>query len=105
MTLEYLVIVTQILYNGCNRNIFEVMTSTLPIGTIVSVASLLAASSIKDILMGAKSSIYIYAAGMLLDINGNFTMEKLKSSLCRKVPFLTATHCLFSSCRSRYEAD
>jgi hypothetical protein len=42
-----------------NRNIFEVMTSTLTIGTIVSVASLLAASSIKDILMGAKSSIYI----------------------------------------------
>jgi hypothetical protein len=35
------------------------MTSTLPIGTLVSVASLLAASSIKDILMGAKSSIYI----------------------------------------------
>ena len=32
---------------------------------------------------------------MLLDINGKFTMGKLKSSLCRKVPFLTAPHCLF----------
>jgi hypothetical protein len=37
--------------HGCNRNMFEVMTSTLPKGTIVSVASLLAASSIKDILI------------------------------------------------------
>jgi hypothetical protein len=36
-----------------------------------------------------------YAAGMLLHINGKFTMGKLKSSLCRKVSFLTATHCLF----------
>jgi hypothetical protein len=35
------------------------MTSTLPIEIIVSVASLLAASSIKDILIGATSSIYI----------------------------------------------
>jgi hypothetical protein len=33
---------------------------------------------------------------MLLHINGKFTMGKLKSlSLCRKVPFLTAPHCLF----------
>ena len=32
---------------------------------------------------------------MLQDIYGKFTMGKLKSSLCRKVPFLTATHCLF----------
>jgi hypothetical protein len=39
--------------HGGNRNIFEVMTSTLPKGTIVSVASLLAASFIKDILIGA----------------------------------------------------
>jgi hypothetical protein len=41
---------------GGNRNIFEVMTSTLPKGTIVSVASLLAASSIKDIFIGATNS-------------------------------------------------
>ena len=32
---------------------------------------------------------------MLLDINGKFTMGKLKSSLCRKVPFFTSPHCLF----------
>ena len=32
---------------------------------------------------------------MLLHINGKFTIEKLKSSICRKVPFLTAHHCLF----------
>ena len=50
----------QIFYNGSNRNIFEVLTSILPIGTLVSVASLLATSSIKDILMGATSSIYIF---------------------------------------------
>ena len=56
-----MVIVTQIFHNGQprhggNRNIFEVMTSTLPKGTIVSVASLLASSSIKDILIGATRS-------------------------------------------------
>jgi hypothetical protein len=105
------VIATQIFNNGQpshggNRNIFEVMTSSLPKGTLTSVASLLAASSTKDILIGATSSdisyhlrdiysIYIYAAGMLLHINGKFTMRKLKSSLCRKVPFLTANPCLF----------
>jgi hypothetical protein len=55
------VIVAQILHSGQprhggNRNISEVMTSTLQKETIVSVASLLAASSIKDILIG--SSIY-----------------------------------------------
>ena len=75
---------TQIFHNGQprdggNRNIFEVMTSILPKGTIVSVASLLAASSIKGILIGATSSgishhlrdiysIYAGAAGMLLHI-------------------------------------
>jgi hypothetical protein len=42
--------------HGGHRNIFEVMTATLPTGTIVSVASLLAASSIKDILIGATRS-------------------------------------------------
>ena len=46
------VIVTQIFHNGQpihggDRKIFEVLTSTLPKGTNVSVASLLAASSIK----------------------------------------------------------
>jgi hypothetical protein len=41
---------------GFVRNILEVITSTLPKGTLVSVASLLAASYIKDILIGATSS-------------------------------------------------
>ena len=78
--------------HGGNRNIFEMMTSTLPKGTLVSVASLVAASSIKDILIGATSSgisyhlrdiytPYVSAAGMLLHINGKFTMRILKSSL------------------------
>jgi hypothetical protein len=78
---------------------------TLPKGTLGSVSSLLAASFIEDIIIGATSSgisyhlreiysICIYAAGMLLHINGKFAMGKLKSSP-RKVPFLTAPHCLF----------
>jgi hypothetical protein len=55
------VIVTQIFHSdqprhGGNRNIFEVTISTLPKGTIVSVTSFLAASSIKDILIGATNS-------------------------------------------------
>jgi len=35
------------------------------------------------------------AAGMLLHINEKFTMGKSKSSLCRKVSFLTGPHCQF----------
>ena len=86
--------------------------------TLISVASWLAASSIKDIMIGATSSgisyhlrdiysiyiyiyIYIYAAGMLLHINGKFTMGKLKLSLCRNRPSLLSNW----SCMSRYEAD
>jgi hypothetical protein len=38
---------------------------------------------------------YAGTAGMLLHINGKFTMGKLKSSLCRNVSFLTDTHCRF----------
>jgi hypothetical protein len=60
-----LVIVTQILHNGQpshggDRNIFEVMTSPLPKWTLVSVVSVLAASSIKEILIGATSSRISY---------------------------------------------
>jgi hypothetical protein len=60
-----LVIVTQILHNGQpshggDRNIFGVMTSPLPTWTLVSVASVLAASSIKEILIGATSSRISY---------------------------------------------
>ena len=34
-------------------------------------------------------------AGMLLHINGKFTMGKLKSFLCRNVSFLPVPHCQF----------
>jgi hypothetical protein len=37
---------------------------------------------------------YAGAAGMLLHIDGKFTMVKLKSSLCRKDSFLTGPHIL-----------
>jgi hypothetical protein len=52
---------TQIFYNGQpshggDHNIFGVMTSPLPKGTVVSVASVLAASSNKEIPIGATSS-------------------------------------------------
>ena len=55
------VTVTQIFHSsqpslGGDRSIFEVMTPTLPNGTLVSVASVLAASSIKEILIGATTS-------------------------------------------------
>jgi hypothetical protein len=59
------VIVTQIFHScqpshGGDRHIFEVMTPSLPNGTIVSIASVLAASSIKDNLIGATSSGIFY---------------------------------------------
>ena len=39
---------------------------------------------------------YANAPGMLLHINGKYTIVKLKSSLfCRKVYFLTVSHCQF----------
>ena len=69
------------------------MTSTYSIGSLSSLASLLSATLYQGILIGTTISgisdhwyIYIYipytdAAGMLLHINGEFTMEKLKSSL------------------------
>jgi hypothetical protein len=43
------------------------------------------------------SERYAGAAGMLLHINGKFTMGKLKSSLCRRASFLTDPHCRFRS--------
>ena len=60
-----LVIVTQILHNGQpshggDRNIFELMTSPFPKWTLVSVVSVLAASFIKEILIGATSSRISY---------------------------------------------
>jgi hypothetical protein len=65
------------------------MTSTLPKGTLGSVASLLPATlyqgnhdSNHKLLNMVSSERYIHAAaaGMLLHINGKFTIGKLKSS-------------------------
>ena len=41
---------------------------------------------------------YVGGAGMLLYMNGKFTMGKLKSFLCRQVSFLTAHHCQLQHC-------
>jgi len=59
------VIVTQIFYkgqpgHGGDRYIFEVMTSPLQKGTLASVASMLAASSISEIIIRAASSRISY---------------------------------------------
>ena len=85
--------VTQIFHNGQpshgdDRKIFKVMTSTLPKGTLGSVASLLATTPYQgnpdrnhklwNIISSEK--YILHAAGMLLYINGKFTMGKLKSS-------------------------
>ena len=86
--------VTQIFHNdqpshGGDRTIFEVMTLTLPKGTLGSVASLLAANlcqgyepqALEYRINGEMYTPYGGAAGMLLQINGKFTMGNLKSSL------------------------
>jgi hypothetical protein len=67
------------------------MTSTYPIGTLGSVASLLAATfyqgnpdrnhKLWNIVSTKRYTPYAGAAGMLLHINGKFTMGKSKSSL------------------------
>ena len=48
---------------------------------------------------------YAGAAGMLLHINGKFTMGKLKSSLLSYSFALNRPSLSISWCRSRYEAD
>jgi hypothetical protein len=48
---------------------------------------------------------YAGAAGLLLHINGKFTMEKLKSSLLSYSFILNHPSLSISRCRSRYEAD
>ena len=86
--------VTQIFHNGQpshggNCKIFEVMTSTLPKGTLGSVASLLVATLYQGnpdrnhkLWNSISAERYIlHTAGMLLHINGKFTFGKLKSSL------------------------
>jgi hypothetical protein len=68
-------------------NFFEVMTSTLQNKTLGSVASLLAATlyqgnpdrnhKLWNIVSSERYILHAGAAGMLLHINGKFTMEKL----------------------------
>ena len=88
---------TQIFHNGQpshggDRITFEVMTSTLPRGTLGSVASLLAATLYQgnpdrnhkfwNVVSSERYILHMQdAGGMLLHINGMFTMGKLKSSL------------------------
>ena len=112
--------VTQIFHNGQpshggDRQFFEVMTSTLPKGTLGSVASLLAETLDLDLDRNqnlwniVSSERYILhmqdAGGMLLHINGMFTMGKLKSSLYSQSFVLNRPSLSNSKCRSRYEAD
>jgi len=76
--------------NCGNRKTFEVMTSTLPKGTLGSVDSLLAATLYQRnpdrnhklwyIVSIERYTPYVGAAGMLLHMNGKFTMGKFKSS-------------------------
>ena len=89
--------VTQIFHNGQpshggDRKFFEVMTSTLPKGTLGSVASLLAATLYQGnpdknhklwniVIIWEIYTPYAGAAGILQHIHGKFTMGKLKSSL------------------------
>ena len=95
--------VTQIFHYGQpshdgDRKIFEVMTSTLPKGTIGSVVSLLAATlyqgnpdrnhkHLEYCINCEISTPYAGASEMLLHMNGKFTMGKLKYLFCRKVSF------------------
>ena len=77
--------------HGGDRKTFEVMTSTLPRGTLGSVASLLAATiyqgnpirnhKLWNIVSTERYTPCASAAGMLLHINGKFTMGKLRSDL------------------------
>ena len=90
--------VTQIFHNdqpshGGDGKTFEVITSTSQIGTLGSVGSLLAAPlyqgntdrnhKLWNIVSTERytQQCILHAVGMLLHINGKFTMGKLKSSL------------------------
>ena len=110
---------TQIFHNGqpCHggdRKTFEVMTSTQPIETFGSVASLLAATSYQgnpDTSRNHKlwnivsSERYILHMQVLLHINVKFTVENLKSSLVLSSIVLIRHSMSISRCWSRYEAD
>jgi len=73
------------LSHGGDRKTFETMTSTWLLETVGSVASLLSAT-LYQALLEYRINWEIYTAyaivdGMLLNINGTFTMGTLKSSL------------------------
>jgi hypothetical protein len=89
--------VTQIFHSGQpshggDRQVFEVMTSTLPKGTLGSVAFLLAATlyqgnpvrnhKLWNIVSSERYILHMQVLlEMLLHTNGKFTTGKLKSSL------------------------
>jgi hypothetical protein len=99
------VILTQIFQScqPCHGGILEVMTSPLPNGTLVAVASVLAATSIKEILIGATSSGISYHLRNIYSIyrcwwNGATYKLKVHNGIlkhlnCHNVSFLTAPHC------------
>jgi hypothetical protein len=95
--------VTHIFHNGLpshcgDRKLFEVMTSTLPKGTLSSVASLLAETldldldRIHNLWNIVSSERYILhmqdAGGMLQHINGKTTYCKFGTRLTRQVPLV-----------------
>jgi hypothetical protein len=85
--------VTQILFNdkpshGSDRKTFEMMTSTEPLGTRGSMAPLLSATlregnhdRNRKQLCNIGYSPYADAAGMVLQINGKFTVRTFRSYL------------------------
>ena len=99
--------------HGGDRNIFEVMISPLPTGTLVSVASVLAVSSITEVLIGATRSRISYHLRNIYSIcmccwnsathKWKFTMGKLISSLLSYSFVLYRPSLLISRCKSRYE--
>ena len=98
------VIVTQIFHNsqprhGGDRYIFDVIISPLQKRTLASVASVLVASSIREILIGATSSGISYYLRDVYSIcrccwNGA-TYTNWNHLFCHKVSFLTAPDCRF----------
>jgi hypothetical protein len=75
--------------HGGDRNIFEVMTSTLPKGTLDSVASLLGTTS-------SGISYHLRDIYSICRCCWNVATYKWKVHLfCRKVSFLTDPHCRF----------
>ena len=101
--------------HGGDRNVFEVMTSTLPRGTLGSVGSLLVVTLYHGnpdrnhkVWNIVSTEIYILHMQMLLEccyIKMEFTIGKFKSSLLSYSFVLNSPSLSISRCRTRYEAD